>query len=96
MSKSRKRKSDNGDGSEELRKRPPITCVLHVTGIQHGYFTSLSNIKGSATDKLAQLQSIRDKRLIESQNSPNRMEEACNNIPESFWGRFRSNWACRS
>jgi len=57
-----------------------------VTGIQHGYFTSLSNIKGSATDKLAQLHSIHDKRLIESQESPNRMEEACNNIPESLSG----------
>ena len=83
MPKSKKCKSDNGGGSEEPRKHPPVSCILHVRGIQHGDFTSLSNVKGSATDKLAQQHSIRDKRLTEPQDSPNRMEDVLSVM--AFW-----------
>ena len=86
MPKSKKRKSDNGGGSEELWKRSPFSCILHVRGIQHGDFTSLSNVKGSATDKLAQQHSIRDKRLTEPQDSPNSLEDVYNGIPECLAG----------
>ena len=84
MPKSKKRKSDDGGGLQEMKKLPPVSCILHVSGIQHLDFTPLSDVKGSATDKLAQLHSIRDRRLIEPHNSPYRMEDVCNNIPESL------------
>ncbi len=86
LSKSKKFKSDNGGGSEELTKRRPANCSLHVSGIQHLDFTRLSDVKGSATNKLAQLHSIRDRRLIEPHDSPYRMEDVCNSIPESLAG----------
>lgn len=86
MPRSKRCKSDNGGGSEELWKRPPVSCILHVSGIQHLDFTSLSQVKGSATDKLAQLHSIRDRRLNEPHDSPFRMEDVCNRIPESLAG----------
>ena len=41
MPKSRKRKTDNGGVSEELWKRPPVSCIVHASGIQHGYFRDL-------------------------------------------------------
>lgn len=86
MPKSRKRKTDNGGVSEELWKRPSVSCIVHASGIQHGYFTAFSNVRGSATDKLAQLHSIRDRRLAEPSDSPSRMEDVCNGIPESLVG----------
>lgn len=70
MPKSKKRKRDNDGGSEELRKHPPVTCILHATGIEHLDFTPLSQVKGSATDKLAQLHSIRDRCLVEPPDLP--------------------------
>ena len=44
-----KRKCDNADGPEFLRKKTAVHCILHVSGIQHGDFTPLNNVKGSAT-----------------------------------------------
>ena len=41
-----KRKCDNADGQESLRKQAAVRCILHVSGIQHGDFTPLSNVKG--------------------------------------------------
>jgi len=86
MPKSNKRKGDSGGGLEEMQKRPPVTCILHVIGIQHGDFTPLSKVKGSATDKLTHLHSIRDRRLLEPYDSPHRMEDVCISIPESLAG----------
>lgn len=81
-----KRKSDNSDGQEVFRKHPAVRCILHVSGIQHGDFTALSNVKGSATEKLSQLHNIRHRRLMEPRDSPNRMEDVCNQIPETLAG----------
>jgi len=50
-----KRKSDHADGQKVLQKHPAACCISHVNGIQHGGFTSLGNVKGSATEKLSQL-----------------------------------------
>ena len=47
---------------------------------------SVMLIKGSALEKLSQLQNIRHRRLMEPQDSPNRMEDACNQIPETLAG----------
>ena len=79
----KKRKSDDcGGGSEEGLKRPAPN--ISQRGIVHGEFTSLNKIRGSSTDKLAQLHSIRDRRLAEPQDSPNRMEDVCYRIPDSL------------
>ena len=82
----KKRKRDNDGGLEEVLKSPPTCCILHVSGIQHLDFTPLSKVKGSATEKLAQLHSIRDRRLREPHDSSYRMEDVCNQIPESLAG----------
>ena len=50
MSMPKKRKRDNDGGLEEVLKSPPTCCILHVSGIQHLYFTPLSKVKGSATE----------------------------------------------
>ena len=86
MSMPKKRKRDNDGGPEEVLKSPPTCCILHVSGIQHLNFTPLSKVKGSATEKLAQLHSIRDRRLREPHDSSYRMEDVCNQIPESLAG----------
>ena len=57
-----------------------------MSGIQHGDFTPLSNVKKSATEKLSQLHNIRHRRLMETRDSPNRMEDVCNQIPETLTG----------
>ena len=100
-SKSKKHKKERNSESEEFApattksKRDddvksedhgPETCILHVHGFEHEYFTPLSKIKGSATDKLSLLHSIRDRRLQTAIDSPFRMEDVCNRIPESLEG----------
>ena len=78
-----KRKSNHADGREVLRKHPVARCILHVSSIQHGDFTSLSNVKGSATEKLSQLHNIRNirhRQLMEPPDSPNRMEDVANRL----------------
>ena len=79
-----KRKSNHADGQEVLRKHPAARWILHVSGIQHGDCTSLSNVKGSATEKLSQLHNTRHRRLMEPQDSPNRVKDVCNQIPETL------------
>ena len=81
-----KRKANNTNGQEPFQKKPALRCILHTSGINHGDFTSLSNVKGSATEKLYQLHNIRDRRLMEPQDSPNRMEDVCIQIPENLEG----------
>ena len=81
-----KRKCDNADGQEFLRKKAAVHCILHVSGIQHGDFTPLNNVKGSATEKLSYLHDIRHRRLMEPRNSPHRMEDICNQIPDTLAG----------
>ena len=78
-----KRKVDPAPAQYATGKHPPINCILHAPGIEHGEFIPFSNIKGSATEKLAQLHEIRDKRLMEPQTSPYRMEDVCTLIPKS-------------
>ena len=86
MPKLKKLKCDNGSGLEELRKCPPVNCILHVSDIQHQEFIPLSEVKGSPTDKLAQLHSILDKRISEPHGSPYCMDDVCKDIPDSLDG----------
>ena len=87
MPKSKKCKTDGGGGLDVPQKRPPVICMLHVIGIQHGEFTSMKNIKGSPSDMLNKLHGIRDRRLLESHDSPNRMTDICKGIPENLDGK---------
>ncbi len=47
-------------------------------------FTSFSDIKGPAADKLAKLHSIHERRLAEPHGSPYHMEDVCNRIPANL------------
>ena len=69
-----KRKGNNANRQDFLHKRPALRRILHASGIHHGDFTALSNVKGSATEKLSQLHEVRDRRVMEPHDSPNRME----------------------
>ena len=55
----------------------PAVCVLHVNNIELGKFLPLSDTRTSPHEKLAKLHSIRDKRLLQPQDSPARMEGVC-------------------
>ena len=58
---SKKCKSDNGVSQKNCGS---ILLSVYLSGIQHLEFTPLSKVKGSATDVLAQLQGIHDRRLV--------------------------------
>lgn len=79
-----KRKRDSS--LVESQKRRPQTCILHVTGIDHGPFTSLKSVKGDPNDKLIQLRKIRDQRQAEPPESTHRMDSVCCLIPDSIEG----------
>jgi len=69
-------------GDNVANKHPTSTCISHVSSINdHGHFTSLDEIKGSAYDKLQQLQQIRDRRLCLPHNSSYKMQAVCEQIP---------------
>ncbi|KAG1682474.1 hypothetical protein GQR58_010998 [Nymphon striatum] len=51
MSKAKKRRADHGCNLEELQMPPPV-CILHVSGMQHGEFIPLHNIRGPPQEKL--------------------------------------------
>ena len=57
------KKNDSGGRQEGQHKRPPVSCILHVSGIKHGEFIPFSQIKVPVADKLSYLQNIWDKRL---------------------------------
>lgn len=75
MSHSKKHKSDYYNGSSDRRKRRLEKYILHVSGIQHSDFTPISEAKVPATDKLAQLHLICERRLREPYHSDYRMED---------------------
>lgn len=81
-----KRKGNNANRQDFLHKRPALRRILHAIGIHHGDFTALSNVKGSATEKLSQLHEVRDRRVMEPHDSPNRTEDVCLQIPENLEG----------
>ena len=65
------------------RKRKREQCVIHLGGIKHGSFTRFSDLK-NPNDRLALLKSIRDRRLAEPLNSPYRMTDICQGIPDEI------------
>ena len=57
------------------------TCIVHVTTISdHGCFTPLSQVRGTARDKLQQICEIRDRHLLQSSDSPYRVQSICDQI----------------
>ncbi|KAG1651612.1 hypothetical protein GQR58_026883 [Nymphon striatum] len=83
MSKAKKRRADHGCNLEELQMPPPV-CILHVSGMQHGEFIPLHNIRGPPQEKLEMLHNLREKRLLQSHDSPARMEAVCRLIPDNL------------
>ena len=47
-----------------------------------GLHTPFSKIKGSTTEKLAMLNSIKERRLKQPHDSPYRMEQSCDLLPD--------------
>ena len=63
---------------------PAPVCMLYVLSISdHGPFTPLSRIKGTAFDKLKHLREIRDLRLCKPHASPYSMQSVCDQIHET-------------
>ena len=61
------------------------TCILHFQSLlNHGKFTTLTNIKGTVTEKLKYLHQIRDGRLQQSHGSPYHMQSICDQIPDTL------------
>ncbi|KAG1682931.1 hypothetical protein GQR58_010461 [Nymphon striatum] len=83
MSKAKKRRADHGCNLEELQMPPPV-CILHVSGMHHGEFIPLHNIRGPPQEKLEMLHNFREKRLLQSHDSPARMEAVCRLIPDNL------------
>ncbi|KAG1685370.1 hypothetical protein GQR58_009094 [Nymphon striatum] len=83
MSKAKKRRAEHGCNLEELQMPPPV-CILHVSGMQHGEFIPLHNIRGPPQEKLEMLHNLREKRLLQSHDSPARMEAVCRLIPDNL------------
>ena len=72
-------------------KHVPPTCIIHLLSIaDHGHFTPLSEIKGTADDKLRQLHQIRDRRMCVSHDSPLRMQSVCDQIPTTLPNDMKS------
>ena len=69
--------TDNANGQGVLRKYPAVRNILHVSGIQRGDFTQLCNVKGPTTEKVSQVHNICHRRLMETRDSPNQMEDVC-------------------
>uniref|UniRef100_UPI00358F9AD5 uncharacterized protein n=1 Tax=Myxine glutinosa TaxID=7769 RepID=UPI00358F9AD5 len=70
---------------EPAAQSSPPTCILHVPSMSdHGDFTPLRKIKGSASEKLQLLQKIRDRRLNQPHDSPCRMQSVCDQIPATL------------
>ena len=82
MSKAKKRRTDHFCNLEELQI-PPSVCILHVSGIQHGKFIPLQNIRGPPQEKLEMLHNVRKKWLLQSHDSPACMEAVCKLIPDN-------------
>ncbi len=80
-----KRKRDRvADPTNKSTQSLP-TCIVHVTSItDHGCFTPLSQVRGTASDKLQQICEIRDRRLLQSSDSPYRMQSICDQIPTTL------------
>ena len=85
MLKAKKRRTDHACNLEELQI-PPSVCILHVSGIQHGEFIPLQNIRDPPQVKFEMLHNVRKKRLLQSHDSPARMEAVCKLILDNIDG----------
>ena len=81
MSSSKRRKTESYDSGKTEQAN---TCILHATEVSDGHFIPLSNIKGLPTDKLEFLHTVRNQRLQEPFESPNRMANISAMISDSL------------
>ena len=82
MSKAKKRPTNHACNLEELQI-PPSVCNLHVSVIQHGEFIPLQNIRDPPQEKVEMLHNVCKKRLLQSNDSPTRMEAVYKLIPDN-------------
>ena len=69
----KRKRSQSADAA--VPEHSPHTCILHTLAISdHGSFTALSNIKGTAIERLQPLHNICDRRLRQSHDSPYRTQ----------------------
>ena len=85
--KSAKRKQ-TVESSSSKKTRADFTCFIHSENVKNlGRCVKLSK-EGKLTpeEKLSKIKSIRDKRLQMPEDSSERMQDACNNIPNQIEG----------
>ena len=88
MTKKRK-KNSTPDSSEKSAKRmsPSYICVIHNTKVPDtDTFICFSSVKCDPSKKLSKLLQIRETRLAESINSPQRMKDVCDMLPKTLDG----------
>ena len=59
-------------------------CILHDVSLPSSTFIPFNNIKGSVKEKLDNLNKIKGRRLLEPEESPNRLQHVCDLIPETI------------
>ena len=59
-------------------------CIIHVAGLKCGPIKLFSQNESGDVDKFGRLHDIRHRRLAEAPDSPYRMEEVCNQLPDKF------------
>ena len=76
------KKQKSSENTVSSKKVKLLECILHVSAIDHGKFTSFRDIK--VAEKLSSLQMICDKRLAQPLDSSHHMEDVCSLILETL------------
>ena len=72
--------------STPVPSQPSPLCILHVPGLKaekYGKIRTISSLE-DGENILAKLKDIKRRRLAEALNSPNRMTDVCNQIPDEL------------
>ena len=83
------KRSSTPDSSGKSAKGicPSFTCVLHNTKVpETDNLICFSSVKCDPSKKLSKLLQIRERREAESVNSPQRMKNVCDMLPETLDG----------
>ena len=81
-----KRKRDSGTTSNHI-------CIVHVKGLKYGELHLLSGMK-NAEQKFAKLPDVKKKRLAQPSESPHRMTDTCELIPDILAEQHGFHWEC--
>lgn len=66
-----------------LQSHPPLRA-FSTPILDHGRFTALSAVKGTANERLQDILKIRDRRLLQAHGSNHRMQSVCDSIPTTL------------